>query len=179
MHGDLVFAKTDLVELIKQRDREGFNLLYRQFAHIIFGMSLKIVRDTGVAEDLVQETFVKVWKNIEQYNPDKAAFSTWLLNIARYSTIDYLRSKQYKQRQKNQNGLDSEYTSAVPSTGFNPELSGIKNLVSKLEPKYRNIIDLIYFQGYTQEEVSRILEIPLGTVKTRTRFALQLLKTRI
>ena len=179
MQDDLVSAKADLVELIKQRDREGFNLLYRQYAHIIFGMSLRIVRDTGVAEDLVQETFVKVWRNIEQYNPDKAAFSTWLLNIARYSTIDYLRSKQHKQRQKNQNGLDSEYTSTVPSAGFNPEISGIKTLVSKLEPKYRDIIDLIYFQGYTQDEVSQILGMPLGTVKTRTRFALQLLKTRI
>lgn len=167
----------NIVDLIKLRDREGFNMLYKQYAPVILGMSLKLVRNTSAAEDLVQETFVKVWKNIGQYDKQKASFSTWLLNIARYTAIDYLRSKQNKQLQKNQQVENYEYLIKGHSVSVNEDFIGIKGLVTKLERKYRDIIDLIYFGGYTQEEAAEILAIPLGTVKTRTRFAIKTLRS--
>ena len=169
----------DIVDQIKLRDRDGFNQLYNQFAHIIFGMSLKLVKNVAVAEDLVQETFVKVWKNIDQYDQQKASFPTWVLNIARYTTIDYLRSKQYKQQQKNQTIDNSEYLTRASSTSLNTDIIGLKSVVAGLDPKYREVIELVYFAGYTQEEAAELLKIPLGTVKTRARFAIQTLRAII
>ena len=169
----------DLVELIKLRDRDGFNQLYNQYAHIVYGMSLKLVKNVAVAEDIVQETFVKVWKNIDQYDQQKASFPTWVLNIARYTTIDYLRSKQYKQQQKNQTVDNSEYLTRAYSSSLNTDILGLKSVVAGLEPKYREVIELVYFAGYTQEEAAELLKIPLGTVKTRARFAIQKLRAII
>lgn len=168
-----------LVNCIRQRDREGFRQLYSQFAHIIFGMSYKVTRNTVVSEDIVQETFVKVWKNIDQYNPEKAAFATWILNIARYTIIDYLRSRQHKQSLKNQNEGKIEYNTTALSSAPNIDTTGIKSLVTRLEPKYREIIDLIYFAGHTREETAAILDIPVGTVKTRARYALKMLRNMV
>lgn len=173
---EIVSPTSHFIELIKLRQREGYDYLYNEYAHIIFGMSIKLVKNVSVAEDLVQETFIKVWKNIDQYDAHKASFSTWVLNIARYTTIDYLRSKQYKQQQKNQTVGNSEYSEGL-AVSINLDAMGLRNEVARLEPKYREIIDLIYLGGFTQEEAARHLNIPLGTVKTRTRFALQTLRS--
>jgi RNA polymerase sigma-70 factor (ECF subfamily) len=164
------------VELIKQRKRQGFDLLYRQYGHIVFGMSMKMVKDRIIAEDLLQETIIKAWRNIHQFSAQKASFSTWLLNIARYTIIDYLRSKQHKQRQKNQSLDNSEYQEGAAVSHPNADIVGLKNNIARMEPKYREILDLIYFKGYTQDETAQLLGIPLGTVKTRTRFALDQLR---
>ncbi|MFM9909774.1 MAG: RNA polymerase sigma factor [Chitinophagaceae bacterium] len=166
----------EIVELIILRDRKGFNLLYDQFTQMVFGVSNKFVRNKEAAEDLVQETFIKVWKNINQFDPDKASFSTWLLNIARYTAIDYLRSKSYKQQLKNQNLENSEYQYKEPAISYFEERAELRGLIATLEYKYRIVLDLIYFAGYTQEETAQLLNIPLGTVKTRTRFAIQTLR---
>ena len=165
-------AGTQIADLIRIRSREGFDLLYRQYAHVIYGTCMRLVQDESVAEDIVQETFVKAWKHIEQFSPDRASFTTWILNIARYTTIDYLRSKQHKQRQRNLALEDSDLSIDKPSLAANADNIGLKSMVAKMEPKYRVVIDLIYFSGYTQEEAASILQIPIGTVKTRTRFAL-------
>jgi RNA polymerase sigma factor (sigma-70 family) len=167
-----------LVEQLKQRNRGGFTELYDHYASTLYGVICRVVNDTVTAEDVLQETFVKVWKNIELYSEDKGSFFTWLLNITRYTAIDYLRSRQHKQKLKNHddpnNGYLHEhvYLQAV-------EYTGLKGLVAKLEPKYREVIDLLYFWGYTQDEVSRILGIPLGTVKTRARMGLQMLRNQL
>ncbi len=79
-------------------------MLYKQYAPAILGMSLKLVKNVSAVEDLVQETFVKGWKNIGQYDQQKASFAAWIINIARYTTIDYLRSKLNKQLQKKPTG---------------------------------------------------------------------------
>lgn len=174
---ETISASHTIVDLIKGREREGFDLLYKQYAPAILGMSNKLVKNTAIAEDLVQDTFVKVWKNIWQYDQHKAAFSTWVLNIARYTTIDYLRSKQNKQQQKNQGIEISEYLVNEYNVSINEDNIGVRGMIVQLEPKYREVIDLIYFGGYTQEETAEILDIPLGTVKTRARFAIQTLRS--
>lgn len=168
----------DLVALLKQQQTAGFSILYDQYAHILYGIIVKIVKDKAVAEDVLQESFVKVWKNIQHFNEEKGTFFTWLLNVTRYTAIDYLRSRQYKQFLKNQTVTGNEYIEEkLPSAGS--EYSGLKEMVAKLEHKYREIIDLVYFMGYTQDEVSKILGLPLGTVKTRARAGLQILRKQM
>src|SRR5688572_4851100 len=130
---EVVSTSLDIAELIRLRKREGFDLLYRQYAHIIYGMSIRLVQDVSIAEDIVQETFVKTWKNIDQFTPQKASFSTWVLNIARYTTIDYLRSKQYKQRQKNQTLDNFEYPEKRTPATSNTDGIGLKNMVARME----------------------------------------------
>jgi RNA polymerase sigma-70 factor, ECF subfamily len=169
----------DLVGLLQQKSREGFHELYERYSASLYGIICKIVSDTVTAEDILQDVFVKVWKHIDAYSAEKGSFFTWLLNITRYTAIDYLRSKQHKQHLKNQSSTDNEYIQEAVYTMGHSNDSQLRGLVAKLEPKYRQVIDLVYFWGYTQEEVSKILDIPLGTVKTRSRMGLQLLRNKL
>ncbi|HEY4150189.1 MAG TPA: RNA polymerase sigma factor [Chitinophagaceae bacterium] len=168
-----------LVILLKQKDRAGFNELYEHYAATLYGVICRVVNDAATAEDVLQETFVKVWKNIDQYDEEKGTFFTWLLNITRYTAIDYLRSRQHKQKLKSRDDPDNEYIRDNVYLQSTVEYTGLKGFVARLEPKYREIIDLVYFWGYTQDEVARMLNIPLGTVKTRARTGLQLLRSQL
>jgi RNA polymerase sigma-70 factor (ECF subfamily) len=129
--------------------------------------------DQEQSEDILQETFVKIWKNIDSYDESKGRLYTWMLNIARNLAIDHKRSRSFKSGEKNQS-LDVS-VNAVNSSGsaaFNTDRIGLKEMVAKLKPESQTIIELLYFKGYTQDEVSKELNMPLGTVKTRTRSAL-------
>ncbi len=172
-------ATHELIELLRQKSRQGFSQLYDSYAPALYGIISSIIKDKTAAEDVLQESFVKVWKNVANYQEEKGTLFTWLLNIARYTAIDYLRSRQYKQQLQNQNLTDSEYIDNKVRTQPAVENSGLKILISKMEPKYREVIDLVYFMGYTQDEVSKMLNIPLGTVKTRARMGLQILRNQM
>jgi RNA polymerase sigma factor (sigma-70 family) len=168
-----------LIELIKQRNRQGYNLLYEQYAPLLFGIIFKVVKDAPTSEDLLQETFIKIWKNIGQFDAGKASFGTWLVTIARYTAIDYLRSKAHRQQRKNQQLENFEYDNSHLTTMPAIETVGLKAIVAELEPKYREVIELIYYKGYTQEEAANELELPLGTLKTRARYALRMLRNKL
>jgi RNA polymerase sigma-70 factor (ECF subfamily) len=164
-----------LVELLKQNDRKGFILLYDNYASALLGVINRMVNNLTLAEDILQDTLVKVFTKIDQYDAAKGTFFTWLFNIARHTTIDFLRSKQHRQQlQKRQIGC--EFLSNTFSENENGEFNGIKRIVEKLDLQYREVINLVYISGYTQTEVAKILDIPVGTVKTRARAALQILR---
>jgi len=162
--------------MLKQRTRESFDELYEKYSPALYGIICKIVNDATAAEDVLQESFVKIWKNIDNYTEEKGSLFTWVLSIARHTAIDYLRSKQYKYRSQIQNTDINEYIEKHTSIPAETEASGYRNIIAKLEPKYRQVLDLVYFFGYTQDEVSKILDLPLGTVKTRARTGLQILR---
>jgi RNA polymerase sigma-70 factor, ECF subfamily len=169
-------GKAGLVDLLKNKEKEGFSQLYDEYAATLLGILRRMVNSVETAEDLLQDVFVKVWKNIHAYDPSKGSFFTWLLNITRNTALDHFRSKQYKQQQKS---IATDEREEQFGGTFMPDVesTGVRNLVGKLEPKYREVIDLIYFWGYTQDEVSKLLDVPLGTVKTRARAGLQLLRS--
>ena len=169
----------DWIDLLRQRDTRGFNWLYDQYGGVMLGCIYKIVGDREIAEDLVQDTFVKIWKNIEQYDFSRGTFFSWIFNIARNTGLDYRRSKAFKKEEQNVSldniiQLDQQY-SEQPDVS----LIGLRDVVFKLDTEYREIIDLIYFYGFTQEETAQKLNIPLGTVKTRTRAAILKLRKMI
>jgi RNA polymerase sigma-70 factor (ECF subfamily) len=136
---------------------------------------LRIVQSEEIAQDVMQDAFVKIWENGTSYNSAKGTLFTWLLNITRNTAIDKLRSAGYRKREKNQS-IDGYVHNKVSNNGTNPDEIGVKELLSNLDEKYREIIDMIYFRGFTQKEVSEELDIPLGTVKTRLRIALRELR---
>jgi RNA polymerase sigma-70 factor (ECF subfamily) len=139
----------------------------------LYGVILRIVNDEAVAEDILQETFVKIWHSFGSYNTDKGRLFTWMVNIARNLSIDKTRSKDFKNQSKNQE-LENNVLSIDEqrNTVYQPELLGIKELVSTLKPEQKSILDLIYFKGYTHVEAAEELGIPLGTIKTRLRMAI-------
>ena len=163
-------------DLLKTRSRDAFSELYDKYSAALFGVICRIVQNKVIGEELLQDVFVKIWKNIDKYEASKGALFTWMLHITRNTCIDYLRSMQHKMQMRIQPGLQETLT-APATTQHNAENIELRGLAFKLEHKYKQVIDLLYFWGYSQEEVAQSLQIPLGTVKTRSRMGLQQLRT--
>jgi RNA polymerase sigma factor (sigma-70 family) len=163
----------DLVLGLKNRQQDTLRYLYDNYGPALHGVIFHIVRSQEMAEDLLQETFVKIWHNIQSYDKNKGRLYTWMLNIARNLAIDKTRSAEYKQAEKTDNTLNAVYTRRLPSDEeIIPEHIDLKEIVSRLRKEQRELIDLIYFYGHTQAEAAEKLKIPLGTVKTRVRQAI-------
>lgn len=162
---------------LSRRERIGAEALYDMYSASLFGIISRVINDTAVAEDVLQETFVKIWNSFSSYSTEKGRLFTWMVNIARNLAIDKLRSKDFKNQSKNQE-LENNVTfiDEQRSTVYKPELLGIKELVATLKPEQQSILDLVYFKGYTHVEAAEELNIPLGTIKTRLRMAIQELR---
>ncbi|MBN9282902.1 MULTISPECIES: sigma-70 family RNA polymerase sigma factor [unclassified Flavobacterium] len=163
-------TQEELLPQIYKKDDKAFTLLYDMYAKSLYGIIYNLIKDREEAEDVLQETFVKIWKNMDSYNESKGRFFTWILNIARNTAIDKLRSKNFNNNQKNLSS-DNFVHILDDSSKTNNKIDtiGIQEFVKKLKPKCIQLIDLLFFKGYTQQEASEELEIPLGTVKTQNR----------
>jgi RNA polymerase sigma-70 factor (ECF subfamily) len=164
-----------LIDLLAARDVKGLEYLYDRYASALYGVILRIVGDQERSEELLQEVFLRIWERARHYDPAKGRLFTWMLNIARNQAIDKVRSREYKEHRQDDPIERAEHTHV--GNGFNPETIGLRNLVDTLEQDYREIIDLLYYRGLTQAEAALKLNIPLGTVKTRSRAALLRLRT--
>jgi RNA polymerase sigma-70 factor (ECF subfamily) len=171
------YSEEELILLLKQQSREGFNYLYRQYAPVLYGVIIKVVYDEQTAQDVLQDVFVKIWNNIGQYDNNKGRLYTWMLNIARNAGIDKLRSKGEIMNSKIQTG-ENVVSNLERSKSIEQSVDaiGLRKMVNNLKPEFETIVNLAYFQGYTLDEISKTLEIPLGTVKTRMRNAMKQLR---
>lgn len=132
-----------------------------------------IINDQEESEDVLQNVFVKIWNNFPSYDEQKGRLYTWMLNIARNLAIDSTRSKHEKIKNKIQETTDSVYhKNNLFEQNNSHETIGLQNIINNLKEDQKQIIDLAYFQGYTQEEISQKLSLPLGTVKTKVRQAI-------
>ncbi|HSK12213.1 MAG TPA: sigma-70 family RNA polymerase sigma factor [Phnomibacter sp.] len=164
------YNENELIEQLLARSRDGFNYLYEHYSGAIYSAILQFIPDRELAADLLQEVFLKIWKQIESYDRGKGRLYTWMLQIARNSAIDVVRTKKYQAQQKNQELSGAVYE--IGTMDLNPDKIGLRDHIGQLKPEYQQVLDLSYFQGFTQEEMSERLGIPLGTVKTRIRAAL-------
>ncbi len=169
-------SEQNIMDLLKRKDKQAIALLYDRFGPSLYGVVLRIVGSKPLAEDVIQDTFIKVWKKSAQYNPDKGSLFTWLLNIARNTAIDKIRSSHYKHQKQFQPFEHSLSESTTHSLTINTDQIGLRKVVNGLDEKYRVVIDLVYFKGYTQKEVEEELQIPIGTVKTRVKIGLRELR---
>ncbi len=170
------YTEATLVSLLKSNDRSAFEYLYDNYSSALYGIIVKIVKDEERACDAMQDTFLKIWKNIGHYNSEKGTLFTWILNIARNTAIDKLRVEMKKERV-----IQLELVrdgDLISSTIFNPlpATMDLRSIVERLLPERKLLIEMVYFQGYTHEEVSERLSLPLGTVKSRIRKALRELR---
>ena len=128
-----------------------------------------------MANDVLQEVFIKIFRQIDQYDSTKGRLFTWMINISRNAGIDTLRSKSYNTQKQNRELTEHVYI-AAGVTNTETDKIGLRKIVSNLKEDHKVLVELAYFQGYTQDEISKLLNIPLGTVKTRLRSALIQLK---
>lgn len=171
-------TQEELLPLLADKSEKGFTVLYNLYSKSLFSIISNLINDHEEAEDVLQEVFVKIWENIDSYNPSKGRLYTWMINIARNTAIDKLRSKGFNNKQKNTttesfiNLIDdsSRLLNRIDSIG-------IFDFVKKLKPKCVQLIELLFFRGFTHKEASEELNMPLGTVKTQNRVCINDLKS--
>lgn len=163
-----------LVAALKEGDPSAIQKLYKMYAPALNGIIKRIIKYDEVAEDVLQDTFVKIWKSINQYDATKGRLFTWMANVAKNMAIDQVRSKAHLNASKTDDiyempiGLIEHQSYVSP----NMETIGIKQLLIHLKSDQQEIIDLIYFKGFTHVQVAEMLDIPLGTIKTKLRLAI-------
>ena len=173
------YSEQELIVLLNEQSNDAFNYLYDNYSGAIYTIINQIVPDKDTANDVMQEVFVNIWRKIKTYDATKGRLFTWMLNIARNAAIDKVRSKGYRDSQRNQPIMENENSRMEMSANPTVKDVGLKKVLTTLNEEYRKLIDLSYYQGFTHEEIAKMLGIPLGTVKTRIRTAISQLRTMI
>jgi RNA polymerase sigma-70 factor (ECF subfamily) len=172
-----------LVRLLLQNDVNAFEKLYDKYSRAVYSLVLRIVRQSGPAEEVVQDVFLQLWRNSTQYDAARGPFVPWLLTLARNRALDTLRLKSERQRRL-ENQTDELY-SVVVAPQYEKELDEkrlaerIRALVGELKPEQKRAIELAYFKGMSHSEIAAELREPLGTVKSWIRNGLMRLKERL
>lgn len=164
----------DIILLLQKADKRAITLLYDNYSDALYGVILKIVNDEEVAQDVLQESFVKIWKNAKKYDPKKAKLFTWLYRICYNTAIDSFRSTSKKTSKEIQ--IEESNVYKLTASGLNQDVLDIKKHLGTLDEKYQIVIKALFFEGMTQQEASDELEIPLGTIKSRLKIGLRELK---
>ena len=172
MPTQLNISEPELVARLQRNDRVAYEHLYDNYSAALYGVIHRIIIDEEMANDVLQEAFVKIWNGVKGYDSQKGKLFTWMLNICRNLAIDKTRSKDYNNNQKNQSTeIVVNQVGRLKTDDIKPDHIGLAELVDKLDPNEKLLVDLMYFKGYTQAEIAEEYNIPLGTVKTRLRSA--------
>lgn len=168
--------ETEIIELLSAKNQRGITLLYEHYSPALYNIILRIVQSEAIAEETLQDAYLKIWDNFSKYDPDKGRLFTWMVRICRNLAIDKVRSSQFKKGNRTETMPDSVYNSESLSEASKTTDPGLRKVVGHMDSKSRALIELLYFKDYTQREASDALGIPLGTVKSRSRKALQILR---
>ncbi len=169
------YTEEELYSELKSKSRVAFEYLYDNYSPALYGVVFNVVRNEETANDVLQDVFVKIWKNFDSYDPAKSRIYTWMLNVARNSAIDKLRS--VSSLQKNEVRKDQDFIlNIVASSSTYTDGIGLDKLVNSLDKEQKEVIELLYYKGFTQVEAAEELNIPLGTVKSRVRLAVNKLR---
>ena len=166
-----------LILELQNGNERAFERIYQLYSESVYGIIYSIVNDEKIAEEILQDVFLKIWNNASSYNSSKGRFFTWILNIARNASIDQLRSKSHKNKLKNLQA-DNFVNILENKTHFSSKADaiGISKYINILKPVCKKLINLLFFKGFTQKETAEELNMPLGTVKTRNRACINKLR---
>jgi RNA polymerase sigma-70 factor (ECF subfamily) len=167
-------TEKEIVTLLEKSDKKAISLLYDYYSDALYGVILKVITDEDLAQDVLQESFVKIWKNSKKYDSTKARLFTWLYRIAYNTAIDKVRSLKNKSGKEVQIETSSVYK--ITSNELNQDVLDIKKHLNSLDEKYQIVLHALFFEGMTQQEASEELDIPLGTIKSRLKIGLRELK---
>lgn len=177
-------ADEDLIALAQRGDISAFELLYERHKGPAYSLARRITGTDGNADDVVQETFISVWRAIERYDPRRASVRTWLMRIVHRRAIDQLRSSSvHSRRRADGEGLIDDLTASDPApeaialAGEQSEI--VREVLDELPDDQRKAIELAYFSGFSQSEIAEITDLPLGTVKGRMRLGLEKMRASL
>jgi RNA polymerase sigma factor (sigma-70 family) len=169
-----------LVALIARGDRDAFAELYDRYGKIAFGLALRATRAHELAEEVVQETFLNVWRQAARFDATRAKPSTWLLTIAHHKAVDVVRREQRRRTEPAEAMADVADTTNVPDEAWlGIQSVQVHEALASLSDPQREVIEFCYFEGYSQSELARRLGEPLGTIKSRTHTALRHLRAQL
>jgi RNA polymerase sigma-70 factor (ECF subfamily) len=174
----------ELLALIADGQSEALEVLYERYGRLVFSLARRILTDRESAEEVVQDTFVTIWRQADRYRPLKGRPYSWMVRIARNRAIDELRRMDSKNRRQKAAGVVAE-TAPDPALKVTADsrFADLQRIVSEalasLPDPQREVVELSYFRGWSQAEISRRTGLPLGTVKTRMRLALDKLRRNL
>lgn len=171
-----MYSQEIILEILAKEPERGMPILYDKYSGALYGIISRIVKSDSDAQDLLQEVFLKIWKNKESYNPEKGRLFTWMMQIARNTCINFINSKAQKEQEKI-HPIDSSVYLISSRNKINIDAIDLVDILGGLEDKYREVIELAYFEGYTQMEIAERLELPLGSVKSFVKIGLRKLKS--
>ncbi|GAB4480356.1 MAG: sigma-70 family RNA polymerase sigma factor [Anaerolineae bacterium] len=172
-----------LIDLIaRQRDEQALSALYDRYSRLVYSIAVHLLGDSGRAEEVTLDVFMRVWEKAGVYDPQQAKVQTWLVSMARNRAIDMLR-RQRVRPEGSSTPLD-EVDHMLASGGLSPEQAAqqaleadrVQAALAELPAEQRQVILLAYFRGYSQSQIAAELGLPLGTVKTRARLAMEKLR---
>jgi len=168
------------VSRLKARDRQALEYLYDHYSGALYGVIFRILKKEEISEEVLQDVFMKVWDRIAQYDAGKGKLFTWLLNIARNQAIDKTRSREISKDQKT-GGIDNLVNRIDNEDYIEQRIEdiGVQEILKGLPREQQFVVEYLYFKGYSQAELAEEFNIPLGTVKTRLRLAMQHLRTTL
>jgi RNA polymerase sigma-70 factor (ECF subfamily) len=171
----------DLAGRLKRRDSQAVSELYDRYGKLVYSLILRIVKESAIAEDLTQETFLRVWNRVQFFDEQKGALGPWVLAVARNRAIDYLRSLDGRMAQRT-----AEFEANMDQPGSFGDIERdvlnsdrarvLREAFTKLTPNQRIVLEMAYFEGLSQTEMAERMKQPLGTVKTWVRSALKTLR---
>jgi len=175
------WTDVELLQKIAAGDRQALAELYDRYERMVYGLAWRLMQDAQLAEEIVQDVFTRVWQKGQSYDPDQGKFSTWLLQVTRNRALDVLKSRKRRQQETLQDDAQwRDVRDEAPTTEdavlVNLQRQEIRDALETLHEDQQAVIRWMYFQGLTQQEVSERYKIPLGTVKSRVRLALNRLK---
>ncbi len=170
-------TEREMVNALKTGKQESITRIYNLYAPALMGIIFRIVKHRELAEDALQETFVKIWKSANQYQETKGRLFTWMARLAKNTAIDLLKSKGQVRSAKNSD-IDEMHMEVDSKNHhkYNTETIGIKQLTEELTVTQTLILNMVYFQGYSHAEVAQELNMPLGSVKTKIRMSILALR---
>lgn len=169
---------SDIYQGILKRDELSVIRLYDRYDRILYGACYQILQSEEWAKDAVQEALVKIWERIDQYSPAKGKFFTWIYTLTRNTATDIRRSASFSNQAKNQT-FDTPIHGQKGGVEENSVDPGLWKVFESLEDKYKGVLELVVIKGYTHQEASEILNIPLGTIKSRIRIGLNNLREKL
>lgn len=173
-------SEAKLLELLKNKKKEGFDYLYDNYSAALMGTALRIMGDRSEAEEVVHDSFLKIWNGIDGYDSDKGRLFTWMARICKNTSLDRLKSARIKREYKTdsiQNVVSA--TESQHRTSMNVDTIGVKEWIDDLDEGQRQVIQTLYFQGMSHSQAAEVLDIPLGTVKTRLRAGLKVIRKKL
>jgi RNA polymerase sigma-70 factor (ECF subfamily) len=168
-----------LIQQVANQDRDAFSQLYDRFSSLVFSLAMRMLRARSDAEDLLQEVFVQVWRQAQNYSAERGSPEAWIVNIARSRAIDKIRSirRMEKSFVLTDDPARAESSDNVESSAAESETRmAMNSALANLPETQRKVLELAYFDGLTQTEIANRLAEPLGTVKTRMRSGIQRLR---